>query len=84
MTRFLAVLALGSMALPSLVLAQDSTSAPRGGVERRVIHLDPIVITPARPTAIYFVARSRPEARLEDLRESFTTEIVASTGGAPF
>jgi len=72
-------LALASLALTTVVSAQDTGAAPR-----RVIRLDDIVVTPARPTALYFVGRSRPESRVEDLRESFTTEIVASTGGAPF
>lgn len=78
MTRLLAVLALSALAAPAVAAAQDST--PRGPViVGPVIH-----ITPARPSAVILVARSRPEPRVEDMRASFTPEIVAATGGAPF
>lgn len=70
---------LGASLSTSTALAQEPAPA-----ERRVIVLEETTITPARPAAMTFIARSRPASRVEDLRSSFTTEIVAATSGAPF
>ena len=82
----LAALGLAAVLGAAVLGASASTARAQepAPAERRVIVLEETTITPARPAAMTFIARARPASRVEDLRSSFTTEIVAATGGAPF
>jgi hypothetical protein len=59
--------------VPSVVLAEDPS-----------VRLDDIHISPDAPSVRVFVARRRPQPRLEELRASFTSEIVSSASSTPF
>ncbi|MBX7191483.1 MAG: hypothetical protein K1X94_05475 [Sandaracinaceae bacterium] len=75
--RILVVLAL-------LLVPATALLSPTAARAEDPVQLPEIVITPATPSVRVFVARRRPEPRIDDLRTSFTSEIVASSERAPF
>lgn len=70
--RILLVLAL--VITPSLALAEEPSTT---------VVLPPTYVRPRVPAHV-FVARSRTEHRADELRATFTAEIVSSASSAPF
>jgi hypothetical protein len=70
-----AAIALLALALCLLATAPASADPP--------IELRPIVITRRTPAVFVQLVRTRPETRAEDLRRSFTREVVRSVRAEP-
>jgi hypothetical protein len=75
MKTLLVVLAV--LAVPSMASAEEAATPSRERV------LAPIIVRPRAPVHV-FVARSRTERPLEELRATFTDEIVATASASPF
>jgi hypothetical protein len=75
MRTLLVVLAV--LAVPGLALAEEATAPTREHV------LPPTYVHPRAPVHV-FVARSRTERPLEEMRARFTDEIVATASSEPF
>lgn len=71
------VVVLAVLAVPSWASAEEPATPSREHV------LAPIVVHPRAPAHV-FVARSRTERPLEELRATFTDEIVATASMSPF